>query len=175
MKILVISPHTDDETLGAGGFLLKHADEGDDIFWMNVTNTKQVYGYSMEDEIQGKEEASRVALRYGVRKFIDLELEPAGLDKYRLSELIQVFSEKMKLIEPDIVLLPYPDDIHSDHRIVFEAAFSCTKAFRYPSIKKILCMEIISETDYALADRGGGMCRIIMWISAITWKRRSAL
>ena len=31
IKILVVSPHTDDETLGAGGYLLRHKELGDEI------------------------------------------------------------------------------------------------------------------------------------------------
>ena len=45
MNVLVISPHPDDETLGAGGALLKFKDMGNKIFWLNVTNMKTEYGY----------------------------------------------------------------------------------------------------------------------------------
>jgi LmbE family N-acetylglucosaminyl deacetylase len=36
-KVLVISVHPDDETIGAGGTLLKHKNLGDKIFWVNIT------------------------------------------------------------------------------------------------------------------------------------------
>ena len=52
------------------------------------------------------------------------------------------------------MILPYLYDPHSDHRIVFDAAYACTKTFRFPSINKVMCMEIISETDNALPVRG---------------------
>ena len=51
-KIIVISPHADDETLGGGGMLLKHSENGDKIYWINVTNAKKEFGYSDELEIQ---------------------------------------------------------------------------------------------------------------------------
>ena len=37
-KILVISTHPDDETLGMGGTLLKKRDGGDVLYWMIVTS-----------------------------------------------------------------------------------------------------------------------------------------
>lgn len=153
-RILVVSPHADDELLGAGGTILRCCHQGDKVFWLNVTNAKEEYGYSKEEELQRKNEIETVAGRYGVEELINLELEPAGLDKYRTSVLVQEFAASMKQIQPQVVILPFQYDIHSDHRIVFESMYSCTKSFRYPSIERILCMEILSETDYAMQDNG---------------------
>jgi len=49
--------------------------------------------------------------------------------------------------------LPFKSDVHSDHRKIFEAAYSCTKSFRYPFIKKIYMMEVLSETEFALSTK----------------------
>ena len=51
-----------------------------------------------------------------------------------------------------MIILPYHKDVHSDHRVTFDLCYSCTKSFRYPFIRKILMMETISETDFAIAD-----------------------
>ena len=40
MKIMLISPHPDDETLGAGGSILKLRDLGNKIFWLNITDAE---------------------------------------------------------------------------------------------------------------------------------------
>lgn len=153
-KLLVVSPHADDETLGAGGTLLRYSRNGNKIYWINVTNAKEEYGYAKEEELQRRGELERVAARYGVEALDNLELTPAGLDEYPMSELVQIFSERIKRIQPNIVLIPFQYDVHSDHRIVFDAVYSCTKSFRYPEIEKILCMEILSETDYAVPAHG---------------------
>jgi LmbE family N-acetylglucosaminyl deacetylase len=47
------------------------------------------------------------------------------------------------------VILPYYGDVHSDHRTAFDAAVACTKIFRHPYVKRILAMEIPSETEFA--------------------------
>jgi LmbE family N-acetylglucosaminyl deacetylase len=52
-------------------------------------------------------------------------------------------------LKPNIVYLPFKSDVHSDHRTIFEAVYSCTKSFRYPFIKKIYMMETLSETEFA--------------------------
>lgn len=153
-KILVVSPHVDDETLGAGGMLLKNNDEGNENYWLNITNAKQEFGYSKEEEDKGIQEAALVAKEYCMKQFIDLRLEPAGLDKYPLADLAKRIGGAIDKIKPNIIILPFYGDVHTDHQIVFKAAYSCTKAFRFPYIQKIMCMEIISETDYALSDSG---------------------
>ena len=38
MKVLVVSPHPDDETLGCGGTLFKHLSNGDELYWAIITN-----------------------------------------------------------------------------------------------------------------------------------------
>lgn len=43
-KILVVSPHPDDETLGAGGSLMKLKDAGNQVYWLNITDVKMVGG-----------------------------------------------------------------------------------------------------------------------------------
>ena len=42
-------------------------------------------------------------------------------------------------------------DVHSDHRIAFQAIYSCTKSFRKPFIERILMYETLSETEFVPA------------------------
>lgn len=154
IKILVVSPHTDDETLGAGGYLLRHKELGDEIYWINITSAKEEYGYSKEVVKQGMEEFTQVAKSFNFDGFVDLGMEPAGLDKIDKSVFVRRMAEEIRKIEPNIVLVPFPNDVHSDHKVVFDVVYSCCKAFRCPSVERIMCMEIISETDYAVSDNG---------------------
>lgn len=148
-RILVVSPHPDDETLGAGGYLLKHKEAGDEIYWLNITDVKEEYGFTLERCLSRKKEIERVKEEFGFKELYNLQLKPAGLDEYDKGYLIGKISEVFKKVKPQIVILPNKTDVHSDHGIVFETAYSCTKAFRYPEIEMVMCMQILSETDYA--------------------------
>jgi LmbE family N-acetylglucosaminyl deacetylase len=66
-----------------------------------------------------------------------------------MSELIGKISTIVKQIKPNIIYLPFKGDIHSDHRLIFLASYSCTKSFRYPFVKKIYMMETLSETEFS--------------------------
>lgn len=152
-RLLVISPHPDDETLGCGGTLLRFKKEGSNVFWLNVTDMKEEYGFSLEQINKRKKEIEAVKEYMRVDEFVNLALRPMYLDQYPLSNLVSYFSN-FQMLQPTTIIFPFMNDIHSEHRIVFQSAFSCTKIFRYPYIKTILMMEVISETDFAPFNRG---------------------
>lgn len=154
MSLLVVSPHPDDETLGAGGTILKYKNNGQKIYWLNFTHMKEEYGYEIPQINKRNNQIDAVNKLYGFDKFYNLELEPAYLEKYHTDIIIRQVSSIINEIKPQTVILPYRYDIHSDHKFVFDVMYSCTKNFRYPYIKKILCMEILSETDFSLSDCG---------------------
>jgi lmbE-like protein len=144
-KILVVAVHPDDETLGCGGTLLKHKDSGDEINWLICTKIDKDNDYYAirENEI---EQASRL---YGFDGTYSLWLKTMRVDEYSMSELIGKISKIINEVRPNIIYLPFKGDVHSDHRKIFEASYSCTKSFRYPFIKKIYMMETLSETEFA--------------------------
>jgi LmbE family N-acetylglucosaminyl deacetylase len=149
-KALVIAVHPDDETLGCGGTLLKHKANKDEIHWLICTamNKNQSKYKVREQEI---EKISKMYDFNGVHK---LELNTMQVDEYSISELIEKISKVIKKVQPNIIYLPFKGDVHSDHRKIFEAAFSCTKTFRYPFIKNMYMMETLSETEFAPSTMG---------------------
>lgn len=148
-KYLIVAPHPDDETLGAGGLILRKKAEGNEVYVLNITHISISYGCSEDKVKERNDEIQKMIEAYGLDGYYNLKLKPAGLDSYLEGELIQKISDVFNEIKPNIVVLPYYKDIHSDHRIIFDACYSCTKNFRYPYIKKILMMETPSETDFA--------------------------
>lgn len=144
-KVLVIAPHPDDETLGCGGTLLKHQNNGDEIHWLICTEMDKGHPYF---EIR-EQELINVASTYHFTSVHNLKLKTTHVDEYSMSELIHSISNIIHKIQPNILYLPFHGDVHSDHRKIFEAAYSCTKSFRYPFIEKIYMMEILSETEFS--------------------------
>jgi len=148
-KVLVIAVHPDDETLGCGGTLLKHKAYGDEIHWLICTDIDKSHKYYKIRE----NEIKRVANLYQFNSTKNLQLKTMQVDEYSMSELIKEVSKVINDIQPNIIYLPFKSDVHSDHRKIFEASFSCTKSFRYPFIKKIYMMETLSETEFAPATK----------------------
>jgi len=151
MKILIISVHPDDETLGCGGTILKHADNGDEIMWMIITKADLSTGYSKEFIEKRKEEINTVTQMYSFKKVYSLKFPTTSLHTVDYALLVRKISNIIQEEKPDIIYMNNRTDIHSDHRIAASAIISSTKAFRCPFIKKILMYECISETEMAPA------------------------
>lgn len=154
--VLVIAPHADDESLGCGGTLLRHSSEGDHIHWLLVTGMSEASGFSKERIVSRQQEIITVAKHYGFDSTSQLDLPPAALETIPLGAIIGGISDTINNIKPDIVYVPYRNDAHSDHELVFDAAMSATKSFRYPFIKRVLAYETISETDFGMKPEDGG-------------------
>ncbi|GBF48814.1 hypothetical protein LPTSP4_03140 [Leptospira ryugenii] len=151
-SLLVVSPHPDDETLGAGGTLLKMKSQGKPIYWLNITNASIEYGWPKDFVEKRQKEIQEVVDQYNFDGWESLDLKPVELDQYPTSTIVSKISEKIKLWEPESIAIPWKDDPHSDHKIVYNALISATKSFRYPFIKRVMAMEILSETNFSDED-----------------------
>lgn len=148
-KVLVLAVHPDDETLGCGGTLLKHKAEGDDIYWLIATSMKEESGFIRTQIEERAREIDTARRMYGFDDVICLDIPAAQSDMVGMNLIIRKIADIFDKLKPEIIYLPFMHDIHSDHRILFYAAYSCTKIFRYPFIKRVLMMETISETETA--------------------------
>ncbi len=154
-KTLVVAPHPDDEVLGAGGTLLRRKAEGAAVAWLIVTNITAETGWSAEKIKQRANEIKRVTELFGFDSVFELNLPTTQLDQVPMSNLVTAISNVFKQFEPEEVFVPHPSDVHTDHRMVFDAVASCTKWFRYPSIQRVLAYETLSETDFGLGTSQG--------------------
>jgi LmbE family N-acetylglucosaminyl deacetylase len=154
-KVLVISVHPDDETLGCGGTLLKHNANGDKTHWLIATDIKKSEGFSDAFIKKRNREISEVEGIFGFASVDKLGLSTTKVDTYSMNELVAKISSVIDRIKPNIIYLPFKGDVHSDHKYIFDAAYSCTKVFRYPFIKKIYMMETLSEKEFSFCINEG--------------------
>jgi len=154
-RVLVIAPHPDDETLGCGGTLLRMRSEGAQLAWVIVTGISEDTGWTADQVRRREAEIEQITQLLGFSKVFNLRLPTTALDTLPMAELITRFSAIFASFEPHQVLLPHWSDVHSDHRVVFDAGAACAKWFRYPSVRRVLAYETLSETEFALATDGG--------------------
>lgn len=148
MRVLVIAPHPDDETLGCGGTLLKHRAANDAVSWLVVTKAHEPQW--SRDVIDTREsEIQEVAKAYGFEQTFRRGFPAAQLDTVPMGELIRDIADAVKSARPDWVYTVHGGDIHSDHRIIFDATVAAVKSFKTNDygVSRLVSYETISSTD----------------------------
>lgn len=148
MRVVAVSAHADDETLGCGGTLLKHKAEGTEIHWLLVT----MPGAPMFDEAfteLRKAQIAKVSAAFGMDSVEVLGLPAAGLDMLPVGEVIGPVSHALKTLAPDRIYVVNRGDVHSDHRIVFDAVWAASKPFNVGRSWDIYAYETMSSTNMA--------------------------
>lgn len=150
-KVLVVAVHADDETIGCGGTLLKHKNQGDEVYWMLITEITENHPiFKNKVDLKKRDERNElIAEKYSFDGVFNLGFPTIMLHQVDLHVLISKISDVINTIKPNIIYLMSNNDVHSDHRVAFDAVYSCTKSFRYPFIDRIYMMETLSETDFS--------------------------
>jgi hypothetical protein len=123
-SILVIAPHQDDETIGAGGSLLLAAATGvkiDILFLTDGAQNKTVYAPTPADTARVRdEEAANVCAKLGAGMhhlgISNIEPRPTIAHLARLSE---IFHE----LKPQVVMAPWILDAPANHRLANHLLF----------------------------------------------------
>ncbi len=154
MRILAISAHPDDETLGAGGTLLRHKSEGHSLLWLVVTTAHEPH-WTAETIRAKKIEIDKVAAAYGIQQQFSLGFPTGRLDTIALADLMNGIGKAIEEVQPEIVYVVHGGDIHSDHRAVHNATMSVLKPFhmRRLGVRRILSYEVLSSTEAAPAQQ----------------------
>lgn len=149
-KILVIAPHADDEVLGCGGILKKAADLGIDTVIIVATNAHKGAPemYTAEAVESTRDEALAAHKVLGVNKTFFLDFPAPNLvnsEHYRIS--IEL-SRLINVIEPSMVFLPHPADLHTDHEIIYKTSLVALRPHVAPFVRGIYCYETLSESEW---------------------------
>lgn len=145
-NLVVISPHPDDETLGGGGTIAKFAARGTNVSVLVVSGHLPPL-YNQEDFDVTEKEAKKAFASLGVHSWKFLKLPATMVHTYPTAKLNKQIYDFISNINPEIVLIPFPDR-HIDHRTIFDSALVCCRPIKPRSPKIILAYETLSETHW---------------------------
>jgi LmbE family N-acetylglucosaminyl deacetylase len=100
---------------------------------------------------QKEREIGAVAAAYGFENTFRLNFPTIQLDQTPLGEIISSVRDAITDSKPDCVYVNHVGDVHSDHRVLFEATMSVLKPFYSGKhgVKRVLSYEVFSSTDAA--------------------------
>lgn len=142
-RALVISPHPDDELIGAGGTILRLRQKGADVHVLQMTNGRSCASLAGTDERLRRtirlEEARKVAGGLGVTMTAwqdqDDDIRPAPRLTTRLLELLETE-------QPDVVIVPFLNDPHPDHIFANSMLRAALCQLQETSVKWVLSYEV---------------------------------
>jgi LmbE family N-acetylglucosaminyl deacetylase len=143
MKILVLSPHTDDMEFGCGGTVYKLIKQGHEVCVIVFSDCKNSLIENNMDPCTLHNENVEAMEVLGVKEVIYLDLENRKLYESR-SFILEYLSKLNKERNFDMIMLPWIGDIHQDHKTVAEEAL---RAFRRQQTI-ILMYEIVAADGF---------------------------
>jgi N-acetylglucosamine malate deacetylase 1 len=124
-RVLVFSPHPDDETIGAGGFIAQSIENGADVRIVLVTN-----GDFHGDEQVRYDEFKKATQILGVpeSQLVFLGFPDGKVDKMNPAALSTALQSQITQYNPDIVIYPDIRDANPDHATIGKAVEQLLKA-----------------------------------------------
>jgi LmbE family N-acetylglucosaminyl deacetylase len=149
---LTVAAHPDDETLGAGGTMARFAARGDEVWVCILADGVTSRHHYIELQKQCAIEATDTL---GVSRVVFCDLPDQRLDALPLLDLITPIEMCIRELQPDIVFMPFKDDVNQDHRAAFQATLVAARPIEGSSVKRLLCFETASSTEWAAPLSGG--------------------
>ena len=152
MKVLVLAPHADDETLGVGGTIAKHVSEGDEVSVVVLTGEGQgdhpLFETKVFDIVRSEAKAACALLGTSLDF---LNIPTVLVDNVPGWELNALIKGVLETYCPDVLYVPFAFDLHQDHRKIYHSASIAWRPISdfAKRIKAIYCYETLSETHWA--------------------------
>jgi N-acetylglucosamine malate deacetylase 1 len=150
-RVLVLAAHPDDEVLGMGGTIAVHADAGDAVRIVVVTDGSSTQ-YPGDTAIRARkeDEALRAAAELGVTDYVHLDLPDMRLDTLPHVEINRVVEEHVSDFAPQVVYTPHPD-VNRDHRVLFDSVAVATRPTPDQPVRRVLTYAPTSSTEWTPA------------------------
>lgn len=144
--VLVVGAHPDDEVLGAGGTIAKHANAGDEVHVLIVTEGASQQ-YDDETLIDQKvTETQQCAETLGVEAVHHGDLPDMRLDAVDHVEINSVIESVVESVGPDVVYTHSPTDVNKDHQHVYDSTLVATRP--NSGVQRVLSYEVPSSTNW---------------------------
>lgn len=128
-KVLILAPHADDAEIALGGTISRFIREGAEVFIIVFSEAFDEQEHSRLGEFyEATKELGIPRANLFVYNFKDREL---GKDRQDILEIMINIKEK---VNPDLVFLPSPEDMHQDHQVISQEglrAFKDVSMFGY--------------------------------------------
>lgn len=152
--LLVVAAHPDDEVLGCGAAMARHAAEGDRVWTLilgeGVASRRGLAPAEKKRLIRRlDEDAAKANAILGAEKVILKKFPDNAFDTVPLLSVVQAIEEVVAALRPGTVLTHHAGDLNIDHRVTADAVRTACRPLPASPVRQILAFEIASSTEWA--------------------------
>ena len=153
MSVLCVVAHPDDEVLGVGGTLARHAADGDDVH-ICILSDGVTSRYDETDaadaEIQQRRQRAKQAAEL-LGATVSLHGYPDNsFDTVPLLDIVQTIEAEIAEHAPDTVYTHHYGDLNVDHELTCRAVTTATRPLQDSPVDRVLAFETLSATEWSV-------------------------
>jgi len=153
MSVLCIAAHPDDEALGVGGTLARHAADGDDVHVCilsdGVTSRYDDTEAADAEIRQRRQRAQQAADTLGAT--VSLHGFPDNsFDTVPLLDIVQTIEGEIADHEPDVVYTHHYGDLNVDHELACRATITAIRPLADSDVSRVLAFETLSASEWSV-------------------------
>lgn len=153
MIVLCVAAHPDDEVLGVGGTLARHAADGDDVHICilsdGVTSRYEDTDTASDEIEQRREHAEQAADILGATVSMH-DFPDNSFDTAPLLDIVQTIEAEIEEYDPDIVYTHHYGDLNIDHELACRATVTATRPLADSTVERVLAFETLSASEWAV-------------------------
>jgi N-acetylglucosamine malate deacetylase 1 len=148
-NIYAVFAHPDDEVLGCGASLARHATLGDKVYILILATGLTSRGTAGPDQVNAlKSDARRAAETLGAEDIQFADFPDNRMDSVALLDVVQRTEDFLSSFEPDLVYTHFGADLNIDHRITANAVTTALRPQPNTPRPQILACEVNSSTEW---------------------------
>ncbi len=130
-NILILSPHTDDAELACGGTIYKLTQKKYNLFYIAFSSCEESIPKKFNKNIL-REEVKKSTSILGIKsENLDvLKYKVRNFNNYR-QEILELLISFRNKHNPFLILTPSENDVHQDHKVIFEES---QRAFKFSNL-----------------------------------------
>lgn len=146
--VMAIVAHPDDEVFGCGGTLVKHADAGDKVIIVTLTDGCSARASVKKENLLERQLAIKSVCQSLSAKLICFDFDDNKMDKYPLLDIVKAIEPLINDYMPRRIYTHHHGDLNIDHSLCHQAVITACRPQRGCPVLEILAFEVSSATGW---------------------------
>ena len=146
VRVLVVAAHPDDEALGCGATMARHAARGDTVCGLFMADGVGARGSTIG--LEARRAAAEAAARVlGAEPPRVLGFPDNRLDTVALLDIVQAVEGVLAEVQPDVIYTHHGGDLNIDHVIAHRAVMTAARPVPGQPVRAVYGFEVPSSTE----------------------------